>query len=189
MWKMTLVSLKNVVFSSWNNDFQYFFPMLTYIYILYIFLYDDLYMDCKGNGGRDVPMTLPSGQTPRRSSPGTKYPVLGMSHFDLVWLDWKAAEGFKAKPQPQTKDKCPKDTLNEQEKVLGKKNATNEFRMHTGFRTHNSDILWVWHLISGSASAWWIIVGHLYVQSILGLSSKRWSYPSYLSTKPVLSGG
>ena len=33
-----------------------------------------------GDGG--VPTTLPSGQTPGPSRPGTKYPVQGIPHFD-----------------------------------------------------------------------------------------------------------
>ena len=35
-----------------------------------------------GGGGGDVPRTLPAGQTPRPSRPGTKYPVRGIPHFD-----------------------------------------------------------------------------------------------------------
>ena len=34
------------------------------------------------SGGGDVPTTLPSGQTPRPSRPGTKYSVRGFPHFD-----------------------------------------------------------------------------------------------------------
>ena len=41
-------------------------------------------MGTDGDDGGDVPTTLPSGQTPRPSRPGTKYPVRGIPHFDMV---------------------------------------------------------------------------------------------------------
>ena len=36
-----------------------------------------------GGGDGGVPRTLPSGQTPNPSRPGTKYPVRGIPHFDM----------------------------------------------------------------------------------------------------------
>ena len=43
----------------------------------------DLKFPSDADGGDDVPTTLPSGQTPGLSRPGTKYPVRGNpSHFD-----------------------------------------------------------------------------------------------------------
>ena len=42
----------------------------------------------EGNGGGDgVPTTLPSGQTPGPSRPGTKYPVRGQSLTSITQLD------------------------------------------------------------------------------------------------------
>ena len=38
--------------------------------------------DAGDGGGGDVPRTLPSGQTPRPSRAGSKYPVQGIPHFD-----------------------------------------------------------------------------------------------------------
>ena len=40
--------------------------------------------DNDGDGGDGVPTTLPSGQTPKPSRPGTKYPARGIPHFDQL---------------------------------------------------------------------------------------------------------
>ena len=39
--------------------------------------------DSDGGDGDGIPTTLPSGQTPGPSRPGTKYPVRVIPHFDV----------------------------------------------------------------------------------------------------------
>ena len=48
--------------------------------------------DGGGGDGGGVPTTLPSGQSPGPSRPGTKYPVRGIPHFDFRSVDFQDSE-------------------------------------------------------------------------------------------------